>query len=69
MTETMNQLLLNLHWHLNRLAVSRGATLFGVSCVGDGFEETITCKGRTWHRRTGTHRWQPMKPLQGNLPT
>ena len=65
----MNQLILNLLWHLNRIAVGRGASLSGVACVADNFEETITFRGRTWHRATGTRLWQEMKPFHGNLPT
>lgn len=65
----MIQLILNLLWHLNRIAVARGASLDHVFCVADSFEETITYKGRTWHRATGARAWRRMKPFEGNLPT
>lgn len=65
----MNQLILILLWHRNRIAVARGASLSGVTCVADSFEETITYRGRTWHRAAGALFWREMKPLRGNLPT
>jgi hypothetical protein len=67
--EIMNQLFLNLLWHLNRVVVRNGLSLRDVSCIADSDEETMTYRGCTWHRVTGTRVWQRIKPLQGNLIT
>lgn len=66
----MNQVILDRLWRLNRIAIARGLLgVAGVFCIGDSFEETIDIRNRTWHRATGTRRWQRIKPLKDNLLT
>jgi hypothetical protein len=67
--ELMTQRELNLLWRLNRLAIRLGWPVPGLGCTADTFEEVIEFRGRTWHRRTGTLKWDPMLPLAGNLRT
>lgn len=63
----MIQLMLDLLWLLNKIAVRRGLILPGVGCSATSEVETISTLRGNWVRATGTRLWRDLKPLAGNL--